>query len=58
MFSFSFVCTFIHFIIFLSTHQTPENISEVETTATAHTGEAFAKAKNSIPFFGGKFTPV
>ena len=57
MLSFLIVCIFIYFII-LSTYQTPENISDMEAAATAYTGEAPAKAKNSLQFFGGKCTLV
>jgi uncharacterized protein YdaU (DUF1376 family) len=58
MLSFSIVCIFIYFIILFSAYQTPENVSDMEATASAHTGEASAKAKNSLPFFGGKCTLV
>jgi Flp pilus assembly protein TadG len=58
MLSFSIVCIFIYFIIIFSTYQTHENISDMAATASAHTGEVSAKAKNSLPIFGGKCTLV
>jgi uncharacterized protein YdaU (DUF1376 family) len=49
---------FIYFIILFSTYQTPENISDMEARASAYTGEASAKAINTLPIFGGKCTLV
>jgi hypothetical protein len=51
---------YVHLITFLSTQPTPMNIAVRyrENVATEDGGKAFAKAKNSFSFFGGKLTKV
>jgi len=50
MLSFLIVCICTDFIFLLLKYKTPENISDMKATATAHTGEALAKQKIHFHF--------